>query len=194
MIRKIPIEVSARHIHLCRKDLEVLFGKRYQLKKLKKLTQSEIFAAKERLDIQVKSRKIPNVRVIGPVWKKTQVELSHTDGVFLRIELPVRESDKPGDFKGTPGAILIGPKGRVKIKKGLINAWRHIYCSPKEAKKLGFKNGMSVSVKTKGICSITFHNVKVYVKPNYRLYMQLDTDEGNAACIIKKGEGIISEF
>jgi len=187
-MKKIPIEVSARHIHLCKKDLEALFGKGYQLKKLKKLTQSEEFAAKEKLDIQVKSRKIPNVRVMGLVRRETQVELSHTDGVFLRIELPVRES---GYLKGTPGAILIGPKGRIKIKKGVINAWRHIHCSPKEAKKLGFKNRMSVSVKTKGICSITFHNVKVQVRPNYRFCMQLDTDEGNAACIIKKGEGVI---
>ncbi len=187
---KIPIEVSARHIHLCKKDLEVLFGKGYQLKKLKSLTQFDEFAAKERLDIQVKSRKILNVRVIGPVRKETQVELSHTDGVFLKIELPVKES---GDLKGTPGAALIGPKEKIKIKKGVINAWRHIHCSPKDAKKLGFKNGMSVSVKTKGICSIIFHNVKVQIKPSCRLCMQLDTDEGNAACIIKKGEGYLVE-
>jgi len=188
MNRRIHIEVSARHIHLCKKDLEVLFGKGYQLKKLKGLTQSKEFAAKERLDIQIKSRKILNVRIIGPVRRETQVELSHTDGVFLRIELPVRES---GDLKATPGAVLIGPKGRIRIKKGVINAWRHIHCCPKEAKELGFKNGMLVSVKTKGTCSITFHNVKVRIKPNDRLYMQLDTDEGNAACMIKKGEGII---
>ena len=185
---KISIEVSARHIHLCKKDLEVLFGKGHQLKKLKDLTQPEEFAAKERLDIQVKSRKISNVRIIGPVRRETQVELSHTDGVFLKIDLPVRESE---DLKATPGATLIGPNGIIKIKRGVINAWRHIHCSPKEAEELGFKNRMLVSVKTKGICSITFHNVRVRVKPNHRLYMQLDTDEGNATCIIKKGEGII---
>lgn len=188
MNKEIPVEVSARHIHLCKKDLEVLFGKGHQLKKLRSLTQFDEFAAKERLNIQVKSRKIPNVRVIGPIRRETQVELSHTDGVFLRIELPVKES---GDLKGTPGATLIGPKGRIKIKKGVINAWRHIHCSPKEAKKLGFKNGMLISVKTKGICSITFHNVKIQIKPNCRLSMQLDTDEGNAACIMKRGEGVI---
>lgn len=191
MNKRIPVEVSARHIHLSKKDLEALFGKGYQLKKLRKLTQFDEFAAKEKLDIQVKSRKIPNVRIIGPVRKETQIELSHTDGVFLRIKLPVRASE---DLKGTPGATLIGPKGKIKIKKGVINAWRHIHCSPKKAKELGFKNGMLVSVKTKGICSVIFHNVKVQVKPNCRLCMQLDTDEGNAACIIKKGEGIILKF
>jgi len=188
MDKRIPIEVSARHIHLCKKDLEALFGKGYQLKKLRKLTQPKEFAAKETLDIQVGSRKIPNVIVIGPVRKKTQVELSHTDGVFLRIDLPVRES---GDLKETLGAILIGPKGRIKIKKGVINAWRHIHCSPKQAKELGFKHGMSVSVKTKGICSITFHNVKIQIDKNSRLCMHLDTDEGNAACIVKKGQGYL---
>lgn len=188
MSKKIPIEVSAKHIHLCKKDLEALFGKGYQLKQLKKLTQPKEFAAKETLDIQVKSRKIPNVRVIWPIRKETQVELSHTDGIFLRIKLPVRDS---GDFKGTPGAILISSKGKVKIKKGVINAWRHIHCNPKEAKKLGLRDGMLVSVKTKGRCSVSFHNVKVQVEANSRLCMHLDTDEGNAACITKKGEGII---
>jgi len=188
MDRRIPIEVSARHVHLSQNDLEVLFGKGYKLKKLRNLVQPKEFAAKETLDIQVSSRKISNIRIIGPVREKTQVELSHTDGVFLRIDLPVRESE---DLKETPGAILISRKGRIKIKKGVINAWRHIHCSPKEAKKLGFKNGMSVSVKTKGTCSITFHNVKVQVDKNYRLYMHLDTDEGNAACMVKKGQGYL---
>jgi len=188
MDKRIPIEVSARHVHLSQNDLEVLFGKGYQLKKLRNLVQPREFAAKETLDIQTGSRKISNIRIIGPVREKTQVELSHTDGVFLRIELPVRESE---DLEDTPGAVLISSKGKIKIKKGVINAWRHIHCSPKEAKELGFKNGMSVSVKTKGTCSIIFHNVKIQVDKDYRLCMHLDTDEGNAACMAKKGQGYL---
>ncbi len=191
MDKRIPIQVSARHIHLSQNDLEVLFGRGYQLKKLRSLVEPEEFAAKETLDIQVSLRKISNVRIIGPVRKNTQVELSHTDGIFLRIELPVRESE---DLKKTPGAVLIGPEGRIKIKEGVINAWRHIHCSPKEAKELNFKNGMLASVKTKGICSITFHNVKVQVNKNCRLCMHLDTDEGNAACMVKKGEGYLVDI
>ncbi len=188
MDKRIPVEVSARHIHLSQNDLEVLFGKGYQLKKLRNLTQPGEFAAKETLDIQVSSRKISNVRIIGPVRKNTQVELSHTDAIFLRVNPIVRDS---GDIEGTPGAVLIGPKKKIKIKKGVINAWRHIHCNPKEAKEFGLEDGNLFSVKTRGRCSLTFHNVRARVDKNYRLCMELDTDEGNAACIVKKGEGYL---
>ena len=191
-MRKIPIEISARHIHLSQKDLEALFGKGYQLKKLRELSQIGEFAAEERIDIQnslePNARKIPNVRILGPVRDQTQVELSHTDAIFLKVKPVVRES---GDLKGTPGIILIGPRGKIKIKEGVISAWRHIHCSPKESQELGLKNKMLVSVKAMGIRSITFHKVMVQVKPNYRLYMHLDTDEGNAASIVKKGIGYL---
>jgi len=188
MDKRIPIEVSARHIHLSQNDLEVLFGKDYQLKKLRNLTQSGEFAAKETLDVQVNSKKISNVRIIGPVRKKTQVELSHTDAIFLGVNPIVRNS---GDIEGTPGAVLIGPKKKIRIKKGVINTWRHIHCSPKQAKELGFKHGMLVSVETRGTCSLIFRNVKVFIGVNSQLSMHLDTDEGNAACIVKKGEGYL---
>ncbi len=191
-MNKIPIEVSARHIHLSQKDLEALFGIGYQLKKMKDLNQLGEFVAEETIDIQnglgPNVRKIPNVKILGPIRNQAQVELSHTDAIFLRINPIVRKS---GDLKGTPGAILIGPKNKIKIKKGVINAWRHIHCNPKEAKEFGLRDGTLISVKTLGICSVTFHKTRVRVKPNYRFCMHLDTDEGNAACITKKGEGYL---
>jgi putative phosphotransacetylase len=186
---KIPIETSVRHIHLSKKDLETLFGKDYQLKKLKQLTLPEEFAAKETVEIQVNSKKISNLRAIGSLRKETQIELAKTDAIFLGINAPLKES---GDLKGTPGAIISGPKGKIKIKRGIINTWRHIHCNSKEAERLGLKDGMLVSVKTdSGLGSITFHNVKVRIKENYKLCMHIDTDEGNAAGIIKKGNGVI---
>jgi len=191
MNKRIPIEVSARHVHISQNNLEILFGKGYQLKKLRNLAQSEEFAAKETLDIQVSSKKISNIRIIGPVREKTQVELSHTDAIFLRVDPIVRDS---GDIEGTPGALLIGPKKKIKIKKGIINTWRHIHCSPKQAKELGLKHGMLVSVETRGICSLVFHNVKVFIGANFQLCMHLDTDEGNAACMVKKGQGYLTSI
>ncbi len=188
MAKKIPIEVSARHIHLSQNDLEALFGRGYKLNRLKQLTQMSDFAAKETLDIQVGSEKIKKIRIVGPTRKETQVELSTTEAIFLRISPPIKKS---GNLKGTPGIILIGPKRKIKIKKGVIIPWRHIHCSPKEIKKIGLKGGMMVSVRVKGDRSLTFHNVVVRVNKNYRLCMHLDTDEGNAAGIIKKGIGIV---
>jgi len=188
MKKKIPIEVSARHIHICQKDLEVLFGKGYKLKKLRDLFQPGDFAAKEILEVKTSSEKSLNLRIVGPVRERTQIELSKTDAILLGINAPIRNSD---DVKGTPGATLIGPKGNIKIKQGVINAWRHIHCNLKEAKELGLKDKMLVSVKVTGRGSITFHNVLVRVEEKSLICLHLDTDEGNAANITGKGEGEI---
>lgn len=185
---KVPIEVSARHIHLSKRGLQTLFGKGYKLKKVKNLSQPGGFAAEETVDIEINSRKIEKVRVLGPARGETQLELSKTDGIILGIALPLKDS---GDIKGTPGFIVSGPKNKITVKQGAINTQRHIHCSPEEAKKFGLKDGRLVSVKTFGNLSITFHNVKVRVEKGYKLRLHLDTDEGNAAGIVRKGEGEI---
>jgi len=185
---KIPIEVSARHIHLSKDDLEKLFGKGYQLKKMKQLTQPFDFSAEETLDTKINSQVLKNLRIVGPLREKTQVELSITDAVGLKIEPPIRLS---GDIAATPGIILIGPAGEVELEKGVIIAKRHIHCSTSEAEKLGFKNGDVVSVKVEGERPIIFKEVAIRVRDDYKLCLHLDTDEGNAAGINKIGQGII---
>lgn len=185
---EIPIETSGRHVHLSKKDLEKLFGKGYKLKKMKDLYQPSDFAAEETVNIQGDGDRVLKLRIIGPVREKTQVELSKTDAIFLGMAVPIRES---GDIKGTPGAVLIGPQNKVKIKEGVINSQRHIHCSEKEAKKFGLKNKSFVSVHIDGPGSATFHNVLVKSGKNYKLCMHLDTDEGNAVGIIRQGKGKI---
>ncbi|MFH1967763.1 MAG: phosphate propanoyltransferase [bacterium] len=186
---KIPIEVSARHIHLSKKDLEKLFGKRYKLSKLKDISQPGEFAAKETVDIEAGSKKILNVRIIGPGREaKTQLELSKTDGIILGMALPVRDS---GNTKNSPGVVVSGPKNKIVIKEGVINTWRHIHCSFKKARKFGLEDKNLVSVKTLGNLSVTFHNVRVRLGKNYKFCLHLDTDEGNAAGIVRNGEGRI---
>jgi len=162
MIKKIPIEVSGRHIHLSQRDLEKLFGKGYRLKKLKKLTQPNDFAAKETLTIQ------NGLIGIKPV---------------LRIS---------GDLKASPGIILIGPRNRkIKIKQGVIIPLRHIHISPKRAELFKFKNGQIVSIKVKGRRKLVFNNVNIRISKDYKLCMHIDTDEGNAAEINKKAKGFL---
>ena len=188
MTKKILVEVSARHIHLSQKDSEILFGKGYKLKELRKLPTTNQFAAKETLDIKVGSEKLSKVRIVGPFRKKTQVELSITDAINLGINPPIIKS---GNLKGTPGIILISPKRRIKLKSGVIIPWRHIHCNPKEAKVLNLREGRSISIEIRCKRSLIFHSVKVRIDKNFRLCMHLDTDEGNAAGISKKGKGII---
>jgi putative phosphotransacetylase len=188
MNKKVLIEISARHVHLSLKDLDVLFGKGYKLRELKKLSQEDDFAAQEKIDIKFGKYILRGVRVIGPVRKETQIEISLTDAFSLKVKPVLRLS---GNLKGTPDAILIKGRKKIRIKKGVIVAQRHLHCNPQEAKLLNIENKSFISIKSEGKRGVTFHNVKVRVKQGYSLSLHLDTDEGNSAGIIKKGKGII---
>ena len=184
---KIITEVSARHVHLCKKDLEKLFGKGYNLTPIRDLSQPGDFAAQETLTIKTAKSRIDNVRIIGPLRKKTQVEIAVTDAYTLGIVPPIRVS---GDLKGSTGATLIGPKGKVDLKEGVIIAKRHIHASPKDARKYNLKNGQTVSVKIKeGKRRLIFNDVIVRVSPRYLWRFQIDTDEANAAGVVRMTEG-----
>jgi len=185
---KIPIEVSARHIHLARQDLEKLFGADYELTKIKQLSQPSDFACQETADIQIYSKKIEKVRIIGPLREQTQVEISKTDAVFLGANPPVRLS---GDLSDSCGIKLIGPNGEVDLEKGLIIALHHIHCTKSEAEELGLKDNDAVAVKIDSGRPVTFYDVLVRVRDDYKLCMHIDTDEGNAAGINKIGAGQI---
>jgi putative phosphotransacetylase len=174
----VPIGVSNRHVHLCQKDLESLFGKGYQLTKLKDLKQPGQFAAKETVTIVGRKGAIENVRILGPIRKQTQVEISFSDGFKLGINAPVRES---GKTEGTPGVILKGPKGVVKLDSGVIAALRHIHMPPDFAERFGLKDKELVSVEVQGNRRLLYHNVLVRVSDDFVLEMHLDTDEANAA-------------
>ena len=186
---KVPVEVSARHIHLSKEDLEKLFGANYQLKEFKQLSQPSDFAAEETLTVKNGDKEIKGVRIVGPVRAKTQIEISRTDAVMLGVNPPIRLS---GDLKGSAGVILQGPQGLVQLAEGVIIAKRHLHCATREAKSAGLKNGQIVSVNVKGERAVTFHNVEVRLADHYKLCLHLDADEGNAAGINKTGEGEIS--
>lgn len=185
---KIPVEVSARHCHLSQQDLEKLFGKGYELKTIKELSQPSDFACQETVSVKSRSQILKNVRIVGPIRENSQVEVSKTDAMFFGLDVPVRLS---GDIEGTPGIKLIGPEGEVSLENGLIIAQRHIHCGTDKAEKAGLINGDVVSVKIGGERALIFNNVKVRIKDNYKLCLHIDTDEGNAAGINKIGEGVI---
>ena len=185
---KVPVEVSARHLHLSKEDLEKLFGAGHELTKAKQLSQPSDFACQETVDIQFGSKKIEGVRVVGPLRAQTQVEISLTDASGSGVVPPIRLS---GDLKNSASVALQGPAGRLDLIEGLIIAKRHIHCATSEAGKLGLKNGAIVSVRVGEGRSVVFENVLVRVRDDYRLCLHLDTDEGNAVGINKIGEGLI---
>jgi len=188
-IIKVPIEISARHIHLTPKDFKTLFGKN-QPTFLRKLGQQQ-FAAKETVEIINKDKLIKRIRVVAPFRDQTQVEISVTDAINLGIKPVIRIS---GSLKNTPAIQVKGPKGKLRIKQGIIVAQRHLHLNPNEAKKFGLKHKDIISVLAKTKRSVLFNNVVVRVSSQYNLCVHLDSDEGNAAGIFKKGMGYLTRL
>lgn len=182
----IPIGVSNRHIHLSRADLETLFGAGYELTPIKDLSQPGQYACKEQLTIVGPSmRPIENVRVLGPVRKSSQVEISMTDSYVLKVKPPVRES---GNIKGSAPIRIVGPKGVVELDEGCIIANRHIHMSPDEARVFGLNDGDYVDIDVNGKRRTRWFDVQVRVDKDFRLEMHVDTDDANSAGI---GNGFI---
>lgn len=176
----VPVGVSARHVHLTQEHVEVLFGPGYQLTKKKDLMGGQ-FASNEQVTlVGLKLRAIENVRILGPVRKASQVEVSATDALKLGIKAPVRES---GDIAGSAPIALVGPKGALYLKEGCIVAMRHIHMSPQDAMAAGVNNGDVVSVKADNERGTVFNHVKIRVDDSFTLEMHIDTDEANAAKI-----------
>ena len=178
----IPVGVSNRHIHLTREHLDVLFGAGYELTPLKDLSQPGQYACKEQLTLIGPSlRAIEGVRVLGPLRKASQVEISRTDSYTLKVKPPVRES---GDVAGSAPITIVGPKGIVQLKEGCIIANRHIHMSPADGVKYGVSDGDYVSVQTVGDGKrTTLYDVQIRVSEKFVLEMHLDTDDANACGI-----------
>ena len=181
---KIPVGVSNRHIHLTRQDLDLLFGKGYELTKKSDLKQPGQFAANETVTIRGAKGEFEKVRILGPLRKKTQVEISMTDSFRLGVKAPIKES---GKIEGTPGIEIIGPKGNISIDQGTIVALRHIHMTNAQAKSMGVVDGQFVDVQVSGQRKATISKVLIRVSDSFVLEMHLDTDEANAVGI-KNGD------
>ncbi len=178
-MKKVVVETSARHVHVTKEDLEILFGKGHELTVKKPLSQPGQFAAEEKVTVRGPKKELAGVSILGPTRKATQVELSLTDARTVGITAPIRES---GDIAGTPGCVIVGPCGEIEIKEGVIVAKRHIHATPEDALELGIKDKeiVKVKVETDGR-SLIFDDVVVRVNPTFAFYMHIDTDESNAA-------------
>ena len=175
----IPVGISNRHIHLSKQDLETLFGAGYELTPIKDLSQPGQYACKETLTLIGPSmRPIENVRVLGPVRKASQVEISLTDSFVLKVKPPVRES---GDIAGSSPITIVGPKGIVTLKEGCIIANRHIHMHTSDAVKYGVKDGDYIDVDAlEGTRKTRWYGVQVRVRDDFALEMHVDTDDANA--------------
>jgi propanediol utilization protein len=173
------VNISARHIHLTDEHVETLFGQGATLTPEKHLYQEGYYAAEETVAVVgPRRRMIPNVRVLGPCRDDSQVELAFTDGISLGIDLPVRIS---GNIQGTPGCVLVGPKGVVDLNQGVIRAMRHVHMGLADLEYYGVSNGeiMNLRVESPG-CTTVLEGLIIRAADNIKLEIHLDTDEGNA--------------
>jgi putative phosphotransacetylase len=174
----LTVHASARHMHVSREDLDRLFGPGYELTVHRPLFQEGNFAANEMVSlIGPRGRLISNLRILGPLRPQSQVELAFTDAISLGLDLPIRLS---GDIKGTPGAVILGPKGVVELKEGVIRAAIHVHMNPSEAAHFGVKQGDLMKLHVGGAAGLTFNRVQVRIDPKSRLNVHMDTDEANA--------------
>ena len=184
---EVNIGVSNRHIHLSQSDLEFLFGEGYELRKMKDLSQPGQFAAKETLDVIGPKGKIERVRILGPVRKQSQLEISVSDSIKLGVEPPIRDS---GDIDSTPGITLAGPQGNLELSKGVIIAKRHLHLDPVSAKEMGLKDQDVITAELKTERPIRLESIGVRVSDQYATDLHIDMDEANAA-LAKNGDKAI---
>ena len=179
MANKVLVETSARHVHVTREALNILFGEGYELTVKKMLSQPGQYASAERIDVVGPKKTLSGVSILGPVRPENQVELSLTDARSIGIAAPVRES---GQIAGSGACKLVGPKGEVEISEGVIVAKRHIHMTKADAAEFGVEDKQIVSVKVDSADrSLIFGDVVVRVSDSYALAMHIDTDESNAA-------------
>ncbi|WP_420851074.1 phosphate propanoyltransferase [Paenibacillus alba] len=185
---RIPIGVSNRHIHLSPEAVERLFGSKDALTQMKELSQPGQFACNETVTLIGPKGTIERVRILGPARGETQVEISLFDGFTLGVNPPIRDS---GDIEGTPGIIIQGPRGQLRISKGVIAAARHIHMHTSDAQLFGVNNGDRVKIQVDGPRGMILDNVLIRVSEKYRLEMHIDLDEANAGHVRNGQTGIL---
>ncbi|WP_168122313.1 phosphate propanoyltransferase [Paenibacillus sp. HB172176] len=178
MKKTVPVGVSARHIHLTQEHVEKLFGAGAELSIMKPLSQPGQFAANETVAVIGPKGSFAKVRILGPVRKQSQLEISRTDSFALGVNPPLRES---GNIAGSAAIKLQGPAGEVELEEGVIIAARHIHFHTEDAKKFGVADKQQLRVRVGGERGVVFEHVIARVSDNFALDMHIDTDEANAA-------------
>ncbi|MCL2494833.1 MAG: phosphate propanoyltransferase [Oscillospiraceae bacterium] len=181
----IPIESSARHVHLTRQAVEKLFGAGAALTRQRALSQPGEFLSGQRVKLVTPGGQLENVAVLGPARKHVQVEISLTDAIALGIEAPIRLS---GDLKGAADVTLIGPAGAYEAPGSAIIARAHVHMTTADARSFGVSDGGSLSVRVCSVRPVTFEGVIARVSESYALAMHIDFDEANA-CGLAPGDG-----
>lgn len=180
------IAVSNRHVHLTKEVYDLLFDEPLSIKR--PLNQIGEFASFQTVTLKTDKAEIPHVRVIGPLRKYTQVEISRTDAITLGLNPPVRQS---GDLEDSETITIVGPKGEVTLDNVCIQAERHVHMNKKKADELGLKHEDMVHIlvdNDKGGVMDAF----VKVSDNGFFEIHIDKDDANCF-ILNTGDEVVIE-
>jgi len=89
-----------------------------------------------------------------------------------------------GRIEGTPGCLLVGPKGSLVLPQGVIRAERHVHMGPKDAEYYGVKHKDRLNMRVEGPCPTTLEGLLVRVHPDWKLEVHIDTDEANCCDLV----------
>jgi putative phosphotransacetylase len=174
----IIVEVSARHLHVTKEVLAILFGENAVLHNRRELSQPGQYLTEEKVRVEGPRGSL-EMSILGPERPETQIEISLTDARAIGLTPPVRVS---GDIKGSAPCRLVGPAGSVELAEGVIVVQRHAHLTKESADRHGFKDKTTakLTVDYNGR-KVTFGDVAVRVSPGFSDAVHLDTDESNAA-------------
>ncbi|MDR2074226.1 MAG: phosphate propanoyltransferase [Oscillospiraceae bacterium] len=183
---KVLVEVSARHVHLSRDAIDSLFGRGYELRVKRALSQPGQFLSEEKVDLVCGKNILKGISILGPERDRCQIEISRTDARNLKIDVPLRES---GDLDGSAGCIISAAARSIRLNSGIIVAKRHIHMTPEDAKALNLSDGSKGSINLFTERPLIFKSVIVRISEHFALAAHIDADEGNAAGINGSCEG-----
>jgi putative phosphotransacetylase len=174
----VRIGVSNRHVHLSAADLQLLFGSA-PLTVARQLTQPSQFAAGESVAVIGPKGRLDAVRIVGPARGETQLEIALSDASILGVDPPVAASGALDASVG--GVTLVGPAGRVELRRGVIIAARHLHLAPADARRWGLRDGDRLDVRCgEAARAATLHDVLVRSGEGHATELHLDADEARA--------------
>lgn len=183
----IPVEASARHVHLTADAVRTLFG--HPLTRKRDLSIPSEFLSEERIKLVTPKGEIANVAILGPERKAVQVELSMTDARALGLTPPINLS---GNLTGAAPITLVSEHARLEVPAAVIIAKAHIHLTPEQAQRFGVRDGDSVRVRVSGTRRpATFDDVIIRIRSDAVLTMHVDTDEANACGLEKSSVGTL---
>ncbi len=180
------IRVIGPRVYLTRPHFVLLFGEGRHLEFEEALGLQGGFLARQSLSAATALERLDDVPVVGPLGGFSGLVCPRSKARALGLDPPVRAI---GDFEGSPGLTLIGPRGHLELEAGVICPLRTLHLSPENARRLGLLHQDRVACLVRSDRRLELREavrdgilaeVDVCVSDEYDLELHLDEDEADA--------------